>query len=158
MSHLKRGSVDTDLVRSFLFPVPAGVIAASVIAARISGDSLKFIFAAVAVVVAVKLLFGRASWKLGTQIPGNPLRAVIGFFIGFLSTFMGIGGGIFNNTFMTLYGRQMLQSVATSCGRGRADLGAGRARLHLGRLGCAGAAAAVAGLRQCADDGGGHSA
>jgi uncharacterized membrane protein YfcA len=118
MSHLKRGAVDTALVRSFLFSVPAGVIAASIIAAWISGDSLKIIFAVVAVAVAIKLLFGRASWKLGTQIPGNPIRSVIGFLIGFFSTFMGIGGGIFNNTFMTLYGRQMLQSVATSAGVG----------------------------------------
>ena len=38
--------------------------------------------------------------------------------IGFLSTLMGIGGGILNNTFMTLYGRTMLQAVATSSGVG----------------------------------------
>ncbi len=117
-SHWKRGAVDMDLIRSFLIAVPAGVIAASLIAAHISGEGLKVIFAAVAVLVAAKLLFGRASWKIGDAIPGNPLRAAIGFLIGFLSTFMGIGGGIFNNTFMTLYGRPMLQSVATSSGVG----------------------------------------
>jgi uncharacterized membrane protein YfcA len=38
--------------------------------------------------------------------------------IGFFSTFMGIGGGIMNNTFMTLYGRPMHQAVATSAGVG----------------------------------------
>ncbi len=117
-SHWKRGAVDMDLIRSFAVSVPAGVVAASLIAAHISGEGLKVIFAAVAVLVAMKLLFGRASWKIGDAIPGNPLRAVIGFLIGFLSTFMGIGGGIFNNTFMTLYGRPMLQSVATSSGVG----------------------------------------
>jgi uncharacterized membrane protein YfcA len=31
---------------------------------------------------------------------------------------MGVGGGVFNSTFMTLYGRSMLQSVATSSGVG----------------------------------------
>lgn len=117
-SHWKRGAVDAELVRSFLLPVPAGVIAASVLAAYISGEGLRIIFAAVAVLVAVKLLFGRASWRLGDEMPGNPLRAVIGFFIGLFSAFMGIGGGIFNNTFMTLYGRPMLQAVATSSGVG----------------------------------------
>ncbi len=117
-SHWKRGAVDMDLIRSFAIAVPAGVVAASLVAAQISGEGLKVIFAVVAVLVAAKLLFGRASWKIGDAIPGNPLRAVIGFLIGFLSTFMGIGGGIFNNTFMTLYGRPMLQSVATSSGVG----------------------------------------
>jgi uncharacterized protein len=118
LSHFRRGAVDTDLLRSFLVPVPAGVIAASIVAAHISGSSLRLIFAAVAFVVAVKLLFSRDNWKLGTNIPHNPLRAVCGFAIGFLSTLMGIGGGVFNNTFMTLYGRQILQAVATSAGVG----------------------------------------
>jgi uncharacterized membrane protein YfcA len=31
---------------------------------------------------------------------------------------MGIGGGVLNNTFMTLYGRSMHQAVATSSGVG----------------------------------------
>lgn len=118
LSHLKRGSVDVDLLRSFAISVPAGVVVATVVAAWISSEELRFVFAFVAVIVALKLLFARASWKLGDEIPGNPVRAVIGFAIGLFSTFMGIGGGVFNNTFMTLYGRPMLQSVATSAGVG----------------------------------------
>jgi uncharacterized membrane protein YfcA len=43
---------------------------------------------------------------------------VAGVVIGYLSTLMGIGGGIMNNTFMTLYGRPMHQAVATSSGVG----------------------------------------
>jgi uncharacterized membrane protein YfcA len=116
--HYRRGAVDMGLIRAFLIPVPLGAICAAIVAAFISGESLKFIFAIVAVLVAAKLLFGRESWRLGAEIPGNPLRGVIGWLIGFFSTFMGIGGGIFNNTFMTLYGRPMLQSVATSSGVG----------------------------------------
>jgi uncharacterized membrane protein YfcA len=59
-------------------------------------------------------LFGRESWRLGDDLPGNPLRAVIGVVIGFLSTLMGVGGGIMVNTVMTLYGRKMIQAVGTS--------------------------------------------
>jgi uncharacterized membrane protein YfcA len=116
--HYSRGAVDRDLLRSFLVPVPLGVIAASIVTAYISGAGLRVIFAVIAILVAAKLLFGRKDWRIGNEIPGNPLRGAIGFLIGFFSTFMGIGGGIFNNTFMTLYGRQMLQSVATSSGVG----------------------------------------
>lgn len=118
LSHLKRGSVDVDLLRSFALSVPTGVVAATIVAAWISSEGLRLVFAFVAVIVALKLLFARADWKLGEEIPGNPVRSIIGFVIGMLSTFMGIGGGVFNNTFMTLYGRPMLQSVATSAGVG----------------------------------------
>ena len=38
--------------------------------------------------------------------------------IGYFSTLMGIGGGVMNNTFMTLYGRPMHEAVATSSGVG----------------------------------------
>lgn len=116
--HLAKGVVDTKLLRSFLIPVPAGVIAASIVTAFLSGAGLRVIFAVVAILVALKLLFARENWRLGKDIPGNPVRSIAGFIIGFFSTFMGIGGGVFNNTFMTLYGRPMLQSVATSSGVG----------------------------------------
>ena len=48
---------------------------------------------------------------------------------------MGIGGGILNNTFMTLFGRPMHQAVAHLGRGGRADRHSGHARLHLGGLG-----------------------
>lgn len=117
-SHLKRGAVDTELLRSFVISVPAGVIVASIVTAYLSGAGLRVIFAVITVILGIKLLLARESWRIANDIPGNPLRSVAGFFIGFFSTFMGIGGGIFNNTFMTLYGRPMLQSVATSSGVG----------------------------------------
>ena len=46
------------------------------------------------------------------------MRALVGVLIGFFSTLMGIGGGILNNTFMTLFGRPIHQAVATSAGVG----------------------------------------
>ena len=83
-----------------------------------SGQSLRGIFAVIALIVGLRLLFNRESWRLGTEIPGNPVRGIIGFGIGFLSTLMGIGGGVLNNTFMTLFGRPIHQAVATSAGVG----------------------------------------
>lgn len=64
------------------------------------------------------MVFNRESWRLGTDIPGNPVRALCGALIGFLSALMGIGGGVMNNTFMTLFGRPIHQAVATSSGTG----------------------------------------
>ena len=117
-SHLKRGNVDLELLRSWIIAVPAGVVLASLITAYISGAGLRVIFAVVAIIVGAKLLFAKDSWKLGSELPRNPARAIAGGLIGFFSTFMGIGGGVMNNTFMTLYGRPMLQAISTSSGVG----------------------------------------
>jgi uncharacterized membrane protein YfcA len=116
--HYARGVVDVELLRSFLVPVPLGVLAATLVAASISSDGLRLIFALIALAVGLRLAFNRESWRLSTTIPGNPWRSAIGFVIGLLSTLMGIGGGVMNNTFMTLYGRPMHQAVATSSGVG----------------------------------------
>jgi len=117
-AHRARGAVDMALLRSFLIPVPIGVVLASLTAAHISSEGLRIIFACLALAVAIRLLFNRDSWRLGPDLPGNPWRAIIGVVIGFFSTLMGIGGGVLNNTFMSLYGRSMHQAVATSSGVG----------------------------------------
>lgn len=117
-AHRARGAVDMELLKSFLVPVPAGVVAASLIAASISSEQLRGVFACIAVLVGLRLVFNRENWVIGRTIPGNPVRAVVGFVIGLLSTLMGIGGGVMNNTFMTLFGRPIHQAVATSSGVG----------------------------------------
>lgn len=117
-AHRARGVVDMDLLKSFLLPVPAGVVVASLVAASLSSGQLRAIFACIAVLVGLRLVFNRESWVVGREVPGNPWRAIVGFVIGLLSTLMGIGGGVMNNTFMTLYGRPIHQAVATSSGVG----------------------------------------
>ncbi len=118
LAHYKRGAVDLDLLRAWVVAVPLGVMVASIVAASISGATLRGIFAAIACGVGLRLLFNRETWRLGSTLPGNPVRAVVGVLIGFLSTLMGIGGGVLNNTFMTLFGRPIHQAVATSAGVG----------------------------------------
>jgi len=116
--HRKKTAVDMDLLKSWIIPLPIGVFAASFIASYISGADLKIIFALIALVVALRLLFGKDHWRLGDDLPKNPTKAIVGAAIGFFSTFMGIGGGVMNNTFMTLYGRPIHQALATSAGVG----------------------------------------
>jgi uncharacterized membrane protein YfcA len=117
-SHRARGAVDEALLRSFLISVPAGVILASLTAAYISGRELRIVFIIFTFIFGIRLLFNRESWRLGTEIPGDPWRSVFGLLLGYFSTLLGIGGGIMNNTFMTLFGRPIHQAVATSSGVG----------------------------------------
>ncbi len=118
MEHRRRGAVDMQLMASWLVPVPLGVAAASYVASMLSGTTLRAIFAAFAALVSIRLLFGRESWRIADDLPGNPLRTLVGAFTGFISGLLGIGGGVVTNTFMTLYGRPIHQAVATSAGIG----------------------------------------
>jgi uncharacterized membrane protein YfcA len=116
--HLARGAVDMQLLRSFVVAVPLGVVLASLTAASVTSATLRAIFAGLVFVFGLRMLFNRDHWKLSDEVPGNPVRFLVGAAIGFFSTLMGIGGGIFNNTFMTLHGRSIHQAVATSSGVG----------------------------------------
>ena len=64
------------------------------------------------------MLFGRESWRLGDDLPDGALRRVFGLIVGLFSALMGIGGGAISNLMLTLYGRPIRQSVATSAGVG----------------------------------------
>ena len=117
-AHRKRGAGDPEVLRAWVFWVPAGVIVAAGLLRFVPGDVLRVIFAGVATVLVIKMLFNRASWRLADDLPGPGARKAVGFGIGAVSTFMGIGGGNLNTFFMTLYGRPLHQAVATSAGLG----------------------------------------
>ena len=117
-AHHARGAVDMEILRSWLLPVPLGVVAASFVAASLSGAGLRAIFAGIATLVALRLVFNRESWRLGRDVPKGPVRSAVGMLIGFLSTLMGVGGGILANAFMTLYSRPIHQAIATGAGVG----------------------------------------
>lgn len=117
-AHRARGMVDTSLLKLWAVPVVLGVVAGSVIARFAPAEVFKFIFILVAGVSAIRLLFGKDSWKIADQLPGKMAIRFIGLVIGVLSSLMGIGGGQLSNLFMTFYNRPIHQAVATSSGLG----------------------------------------
>ncbi|TAK46843.1 MAG: sulfite exporter TauE/SafE family protein [Xanthobacteraceae bacterium] len=117
-AHRARGAVDASVLRQWAIPVVAGVALGSLIA-RVAPEFLfKLVFVVVAGVSAVRLLFGRESWRIAEDFPRGPLMKLYGLAIGVLSTLMGIGGGQLSNLLMTFYGRPIHQAVATSSGLG----------------------------------------
>lgn len=118
LAHHARGADDTKLLKQWLIAVPLGALLGTVVARWLPGTALRAIFAAMCAVLAANLLIGTKGLRLGGDIPGEPVRGLVGGVNGFLSTLLGIGGGLVNNTFMTLYGRPMHQAVATSAGVG----------------------------------------
>ena len=113
-AHYLRGAVDMAVLRVWAVPVVSGVILGSVIARYAPERLFKYVFVGVAWSAAVRLLFGRDSWRLGDTLPSGFLMKVYGGLVGLLSTLMGVGGGLFSNLLMTFYGRPIHQAVATS--------------------------------------------
>ena len=118
-AHRAKGAADTSIVRAWAVPVVLGVILGSLVARYAPASLFKGVFAVVAFVSAIRLLFGADSWRLpGELVVGSVSMRIYGFGIGVLSVLMGIGGGQLSNIFMSLYGRPIHQAIATSAGLG----------------------------------------
>lgn len=117
-AHRVKGVVDMSILRTWALPVVIGVIFGSVIARFAPAELFKAVFVLVAGVSAIRLLFGKDSWRLGVDLPRKGIMIVYGWLIGVLSALMGIGGGQLSNLFMTFYNRSIHQAVATSSGLG----------------------------------------
>ena len=117
-AHRAKGAVDMTILRAWAVPVFLGVIAGSLVARYAPPNLFKIVFVVVATMSAVRLLFGKDSWRLQGELTNGPLMKAFGAVIGLLSVLMGIGGGQLSNLFMSLYGRPIHQAVATSSGLG----------------------------------------
>ncbi|KAJ8135535.1 hypothetical protein OY671_011252, partial [Metschnikowia pulcherrima] len=78
--------------------------------------SFKYVFVGVAWSAAARSSLGKENWRSGDESPKGIFMRAYGFFIGSLSTSMGIGGGLFSNSSMTFYGRPIHQAIGTSAG------------------------------------------
>jgi uncharacterized membrane protein YfcA len=117
-THRGKGAVMMDVVRAWAVPAVIGVAAGSAIAAFASGAVLKLAFVLIATVIAFKLLFGRATWRLADDLPGRAAMAAYGACVGLAASLMGISGGSVSNMILTLYGKPIHKAVATSAGLG----------------------------------------
>lgn len=117
-AHRARGAVDMDVLRRLGPWVLAGVVIGILVASRSSSDGLKWMWIVFGSLMALKMAFGRDDWRLGTELPRNLAVNLFALAVGFVSVLMSIGGGAYMVTLMTLYGRPLLQAVATSSGFG----------------------------------------
>ncbi len=104
--------------RRWALPLVIGVIVGGMLATVSPDRVLKFAFVAFAVLMSFKLLFGRASWTLGNELPGPVLMNTYGFGVGLVSPLIGISGGGIASVILTLYKVPIHQAIATSAGLG----------------------------------------
>src|SRR5215813_3684846 len=118
LTHRAKGAVDHQVVKLWVLPALAGIVIGSVVAAFAPSAVFRLAFVVMAGVIAFKLLFGRDSWRVADDFPGQPTMSVFGLLVGLSSSLMGVSGGSVANMIQTLYGRSIHQAVATSAALG----------------------------------------
>ena len=116
--HRAKGSVDIPLLQRVAPWIVGGVIVGILTAKVSSGDTLKWVWVIAAGGIAIKMALGREDWRLGNHLPPFPRPELAASVIGFVSTLMSIGGATFVVPLLTLYGKSILQAVATASGTG----------------------------------------
>jgi uncharacterized membrane protein YfcA len=117
-SHNRKGAVDWEVLKTW---GPALVIAAAIgtfVAGKVSSMTLQAVFGVLAGLAGLWMAFGRDTWRLGDQMPKEPVRSALAGSVGFFSAMMGIGGGTFGVPLMTLYTMPIHRAVATASGFG----------------------------------------
>lgn len=118
MAHNSHGAVDWQIIRSWAPWIVLGALIGMGIGGYLSKRALLGIFGSLAFLLAAQLFFGRPTWRLAENMPEGIIRAGLGSAVGALSALMGIGGGTFGVSLMTLYGRPIHKAVATAAGWG----------------------------------------
>ncbi len=117
-AHARRGAVDRELLRRYGPAVAAGSIAGGLVASAVSTEALKLVFGIVCVVMAAFMAATGDARKLADGVPKHPATHAGAFGVGGLSSVMGIGGGMFGVTAMSMSGVPIHRAVGTGAGLG----------------------------------------
>ncbi len=114
-THNLKGGLSWPLLYSILPGVIAGVGMGTYIGSRAKGDTLTFIFATVALLIAAHMMLKKDGWYWKKSLPeGQWFRGPIGMFIGCMSVIMGIGGGTFSVSIFTAFNIPIHRAVGTA--------------------------------------------
>ena len=118
VAHKRNNAVDESLLRKWLMPTLIGSALGAIIAGLISGFYLTLFFATIALLVCINLLMSNENFRIGKELPTGILSYNIPLFVGSFSSMLGIGGGTFNVSIMSLFGMPIHKAVGTSAGLG----------------------------------------
>jgi uncharacterized membrane protein YfcA len=117
-AHRAKSVVRMHVLRIWAAPVVLGVITGGVIAYYAPVALFKLMFVLFGYSIAAKHLLGKESWRLGHQLPGSGTLAAAGYFIGLISSLIGVAGGVLSTLFLTLFGETIHVAISTSSGIG----------------------------------------
>ncbi len=117
-AHNKHGAVDWAVIRGWAPWIMFGAACGIGLSGLMSKQMLLGLFGTLLVPLSAQMVFGRPAWRLAPEMPQGAGRAGLGTSVGVLSALMGIGGGTFGVTLMTLCGMPIHRAVATAAGWG----------------------------------------
>ena len=117
-AHLKRGGVETSVLRSFAPWIVVGVVIGALVAGFAPAGVMLLVFATVALVVAAYMALAPQGATLAQGLPQGPVRWAIATVIGAISSIMGIGGGTLTVPTLTLSGYPVRRAVGTGAAVG----------------------------------------
>lgn len=113
-AHHSRGAVDFALARSWGVYILLGSVAGTLLASRVDSTVLSLLFAAVALLVALKMALPLTNLRLSDGPPAGLLGKLPAVAIGALSSMIGIGGGTLSVPTLTMMSTPMHRAVGTS--------------------------------------------
>ena len=117
-AHHRKGAVDLSILRSWAPGIAIGALLGVVVAMALRSAALQAVFGCLAMLIGAYMAFGKDTWRIGDAMPKGATRAILSPLIGLLSVLMGIGGGAFGVTVMTLHNVPVHRAVATASGFG----------------------------------------
>ena len=111
-THLKLGNVDMAVIHSLGWMIFIGAMGGGLLAKQLDNAGLKTVFGLLLAGIAILFLIRVVVLREG--LPGQPLRALIGWLIGLISALVGIGGGSLSVPTLTAFGWPIHRAVGSA--------------------------------------------
>ncbi|WP_029041950.1 sulfite exporter TauE/SafE family protein [Cucumibacter marinus] len=116
--HFRRGALDFALLRRWAPFVLFGVVGGAFLGGAVNGKVLVAVFACVAAIVAIDMVFRNPKSSPEPRSASGPLWALLGILAGGISAMMGIGGGTVGVPLLSILGYDIRRAVGTSAALG----------------------------------------
>lgn len=113
-AHEKRGAIDHALLKLWAPFIAFGAVGGALLAAIMSGNSLRGIFGGFLLCVALYMLLAPNGKVLAQQLPSVSSQKILSFVLGVLSSLVGIGGGAVSVPYLSMHNVPMQKAVGTS--------------------------------------------
>ena len=118
ITHMKFKAVNFSIVKTFGFFVVIGVILGTIFAVSLKTPGLILFFSIMTMIFAIYFLVEKEKINPIPRKINLIYRIIFGFFSGFLSAPMGIGGGVFNTPIFKIFGYPINVAIGTSAAIG----------------------------------------
>ena len=118
ITHMRFKAVDFSIVKTFGVFVVTGVVLGTIFAVSLKTPGLILFFSIMTMIFAIYFLIEKEKINTKPRRINLIYRIVFGFFSGFLSAPMGIGGGVFNTPIFKVFGYSINVAIGTSAAIG----------------------------------------